>query len=83
MHAPAPKLHWGEKAGYALGDTASNFYWKVFEVYVVFFYTDVFRLPPATLATMLLVTRVFDAVADPVMGIIADRTTTRWGKFRP
>jgi GPH family glycoside/pentoside/hexuronide:cation symporter len=72
-----------EKVGYALGDTASNLYWKVFEVYVLFYYTDVFGLSPSTLGTMMLLTRLSDAVADPVMGAIADRTTTRWGKFRP
>jgi glycoside/pentoside/hexuronide:cation symporter, GPH family len=77
------KLGFLEKAGYALGDTASNFYWKIFEVYVLFFYTDVFGLSPATLGTMMLVTRLLDAVADPVMGVIADRTVSRFGKFRP
>jgi GPH family glycoside/pentoside/hexuronide:cation symporter len=72
-----------EKAGYALGDTASNLYWKMFEVFVLFYYTDVFGLAPATLGTMMLVTRLWDAVADPVMGVIADRTESRYGKFRP
>lgn len=72
-----------EKVGYALGDTASNLYWRTFEVFIVFFYTDVFGLPAATVGTMLLVTRVLDAVFDPVMGVIADRTKTRYGKFRP
>jgi GPH family glycoside/pentoside/hexuronide:cation symporter len=72
-----------EKVGYALGDTASNLYWKVFEFFVVIFYTDVFGLSPSATGTMLLVTRVMDAVADPLMGLVADRTNTRWGKFRP
>lgn len=72
-----------EKVGYALGDTASNLYWKVFEFFVVIFYTDVFGLSPGATGTMLLVTRVLDAAADPLMGLLADRTATRWGKFRP
>jgi len=72
-----------EKIGYSLGDAASNFYWKTFEFFVVFFYTDVFGITAAAVGTMLLVTRVLDAVADPVMGSIADRTRTRWGHFRP
>lgn len=77
------KLSFKEKAGYALGDTASNFYWKTFEFFLLFFYTDVFGLQAATVATMFLVTRLWDAINDPLMGIIADRTKTRFGKFRP
>jgi GPH family glycoside/pentoside/hexuronide:cation symporter len=77
------KLSWKEKAGYALGDAASNFYWKSFEFFLMFFYTDVFRLPASTTGTMFAVARIVDGVCDPVMGIVADRTNTRWGKFRP
>lgn len=77
------RLSFGEKAGYALGDSASNFYWKTFEFFIVFFYTDVFGISAAAVGTMMLVTRVLDAVADPLMGVIADRTRTRWGHFRP
>lgn len=72
-----------EKVGYSLGDAASNLYWKTFEWYLMFFYTDVFGISAAAVGTMLLVTRLADAVADPVMGSIADRTNTRWGHFRP
>jgi len=72
-----------EKVGYSLGDAASNLYWKTFEFYLMFFYTDVFGISAAAVGTMLLVTRMADAVADPVMGSIADRTKTRWGHFRP
>jgi GPH family glycoside/pentoside/hexuronide:cation symporter len=82
-HASATRLSWDEKVGYALGDTASNFYWKALEFFLLIFYTDVFGLQPATAGTMFLVTRVFDALNDPVMGAIADRTRTRWGRFRP
>lgn len=72
-----------EKVGYACGDVASNFYWRVFDVFLFIFYTDVFGLNPAIVGTMMLVTRLIDAVSDPVMGILADRTQTRMGKFRP
>ena len=72
-----------EKIGYSFGDAASNFYWKTFEFFLFFFYTDVFGISAAAVGTMLLVTRLADAVADPVMGAVADRTKTRWGHFRP
>lgn len=77
------KLSFKEKVGYALGDSASNFYWKVFEFYVLFFYTDVFGLSPGAAAWLLLYTRIWDAISDPIMGALADRTKTRWGSFRP
>jgi GPH family glycoside/pentoside/hexuronide:cation symporter len=77
------RLSFGEKVGYALGDSASNFYWKTFEFFIIFFYTDVFGISAGAVGTMMLVTRVMDAVADPIMGTIADRTKTRWGHFRP
>jgi len=77
------KLSFGEKVGYSLGDAASNFYWKTFEFFLLFFYTDVFGISAAAVGTMLLITRITDAVADPIMGTIADRTKTRWGHFRP
>lgn len=72
-----------EKIGYACGDVASNFYWRVFDVFLFIFYTDVFGLHPALVGTMMLVTRIIDAVSDPVFGAIADRTQTKMGKFRP
>ena len=72
-----------EKVGYSLGDAASNLYFQTFVVFLPIFYTDVFGLSAAAMGTMLLATRVFDAVNDPLMGMIADRTETRWGKFRP
>lgn len=72
-----------EKVGYGLGDMASSMFWKIFGMYLLFFYTKVFGISPAAVGTMLLVTRVYDSVTDPLMGIIADRTQTRWGKYRP
>lgn len=77
------RLSFGEKVGYSLGDAASNFYWKTFEFFIIFFYTDVFGISAGAVGTMMLVTRILDAVADPVMGTIADRTQTRFGHFRP
>lgn len=77
------KLSIREKLGYACGDVASNFYWRVFDVFLFIFYTDVFGLPAATVGTMMLVTRIIDAVSDPLMGAISDRTRTKYGKFRP
>jgi GPH family glycoside/pentoside/hexuronide:cation symporter len=79
----ADRISFKEKVAYSLGDSASNLYWKTFEFFLVIFYTDVFGISAAAVGAMLLVTRVADAVADPVMGSIADRTRTRWGHFRP
>lgn len=72
-----------EKIGYGLGDAASSMFWKIFSMYLMFFYTDVFGLAPAVVGTMFLITRIWDSCFDPIVGIIADRTKTRWGKFRP
>jgi GPH family glycoside/pentoside/hexuronide:cation symporter len=72
-----------EKSGYGLGDTASNLYFQMFMNFLLFFYTDVFGIPAEAAGTMFLVTRIWDTLNDPIMGIIADRTNTRWGKFRP
>lgn len=76
-------LKFSEKLGYGLGDTASNFFFQVFNIFLLYYYTDIFGLPAAAVGTMFLVTRIVDAVSDPVMGLIADRTESRWGKFRP
>jgi GPH family glycoside/pentoside/hexuronide:cation symporter len=72
-----------EKIGYGFGDAASSMYWKIFTFYLSIFYTDVFGIPAAAAGTMFLVTRIWDTANDPIMGIIGDRTNTRWGKFRP
>lgn len=77
------RLQFKEKFGYGLGDFASCLFWQTFSIYLAAFYTDIFGLAPAAVATMLLVTRTWDLFYDPVMGVIADRTQTRWGKFRP
>ena len=77
------KLSYAERAAYSAGDFASNFYWKLIDYYLLIFYTDVFGISGIAAGTMLLVTKTWDAINDPLMGIIADRTNTRWGKFRP
>jgi GPH family glycoside/pentoside/hexuronide:cation symporter len=77
------KISFKDKIGYGLGDAASSMFWKIFSVYLMFFYTDVYGLTPAVVGTMFLITRVWDSFFDILVGIIADRTKTRWGKFRP
>ena len=72
-----------EKVGYGLGDAASSMFWKLFGSYLLFFYTDIFGLPAGAVGTMFLITRFWDSFVDPVVGIIADRTQSRRGKFRP
>lgn len=77
------KLTVFEKFGYGLGDCASNLFWMSFVYFQINFYTDVFGLTAAAVATMLLITRVWDMATDIIVGMTADRTKTRWGKFRP
>ena len=77
------KLSFTEKVGYGLGDMASNFYMGFFGLFLLYYYTDVFGISPGAAATMLLVTKIVDAISDPTMGLIADRTKSRWGKYRP
>ena len=81
--AESSKLSFLEKVGYGVGDTASNFYWQTFLNFLSYFYTDVFGLSAAATGTMFLVVRIPDTCIDPVMGVIADRTNTRWGHYRP
>ena len=72
-----------EKIGYGIGDVGFNFYWANISAFLLIFYTDVFGISAAAAGTMMLVTKIVDAFTDPVMGAIADRTETRYGKFRP
>lgn len=72
-----------EKIGYGFGDFASSMFWKLFSVYLLFFYTDVFGIAAAAAGTMFLITRIWDTFLDPIIGVISDRTNTKWGKFRP
>lgn len=73
-----------EKVGYSLGDLAANLIFQTLITYLAFFYTDVYRLPAATAATIIFVVGLLGAfVFTPMIGVLADRTATRWGKFRP
>ncbi|GAA3941443.1 MFS transporter [Chitinophaga oryziterrae] len=72
-----------EKIAYGFGDMASSMFWKLFGMYLMFFYTDIFGLKAAAVGTMFLITRIWDTLFDPVAGTLADRTNSRWGKFRP
>ncbi|MBF0647566.1 MFS transporter [Dysgonomonas sp. GY75] len=77
------KITLKEKIGYGFGDAASSMFWKLFGSYLMIFYTDVFGLPAAVVGSMFLITRIWDSLFDPIVGMVADRTDTRWGKFRP
>jgi glycoside/pentoside/hexuronide:cation symporter, GPH family len=79
----ADRLKLREYVGYAVGDTASNLFFQTFNVFLTYYYVDVWGLAAMAVSQMMLLVRFTDAVADPVMGMIADRTETRWGKFRP
>ena len=74
---------WLRHVGYGFGDMTSSMFWKVFSYYLPFFYSNIFGLSLKDAGIILLVTRIWDAVSDPMMGILADRTQTRWGKYRP
>lgn len=83
MSSDNNKLLMREKISYGFGDLASVLYWQTFMLYFTYFYTDIFVIPAAAAATLFLMSRIFDGVNDPLMGMLADRTKTRWGKFRP
>jgi GPH family glycoside/pentoside/hexuronide:cation symporter len=83
LPSSSQKLSLRERVSYGFGDLASSMFWKLFSMFLLFFYTDVFGISAAAVGTMFLVTRIWDSANDPLMGIIADRTQTRWGKFRP
>ena len=72
-----------EKIGYGFGDMSSSMFWKIFSYYLPFFYSNIFGLSLVDAGVLVLVTRIWDAVSDPMMGIISDRTNTKWGKYRP
>ena len=83
MSDRSEKLSFVEKTGYSLGDAAANFVFMSMVLFQLNFYTDVFGLSASAAAAILLWPRLWDAVFDPLMGVLADRTNTRWGKFRP
>lgn len=77
------RLSTREYVAYALGDTASNLFFQTFNIFLTYYYVDVWGIPASALLLMMPLVRLWDAVNDPMMGAIADRTTSRWGKFRP
>lgn len=77
------KLSRKEKMSYGLGDFASQLSWQVVSSYLLIFYTDVFGLAPAVISVIMLVARIWDGINDPMMGMIMERTRSRWGRFRP
>jgi len=83
MTGRVQKLSFFEKAGYSLGDGAANFVFMTMILFQLTFYTDTMGLSAGVAGTLLLVGRLWDAFFDPLMGVMADRTNTRWGKFRP
>jgi len=83
MNSIVTKLSIKEKVGYGLGDTASHFVWDMVGFWLLFFYTDVYGISAAAAGTIMLIARFWDMAIDPVIGVVSDRTNTRWGKFRP
>lgn len=83
QQATSDALSLREKIGYGLGDAGGTVITCLIMNFLTFFYTDVFGLTPALVGTLFMALRVFDAVSDPIMGIVADRTQSRWGRFRP
>lgn len=83
MNTSSQKLSLKEKVGYSLGDTASHFVWDMVGFWLLFFYTDIYGISAAAAGTIMLIARFWDMAIDPVIGVVSDRTNTRWGKFRP
>ncbi len=77
------KLAVKEKVGYAFGDMAANFIFQTMVMFQLSFYTDTFGISAIAAGTLLVVVRFWDAIFDPIMGVVADKTKTKWGKFRP
>ncbi|UAB77526.1 MFS transporter [Erythrobacter sp. SCSIO 43205] len=80
---PDERISLGEKLGYGVGDLASGLMLNFFGFYLLYFFVDLGGLAPAAIGLMFLITKLIDAVTDPVMGMVADRTRTRWGRYRP
>ena len=83
MKGNEQKISFVEKIGYSLGDLAANLIFQTLMTFLAFFYTDVYKIPPNIASTIIFVGGMTGAFFNPIMGIIADRTHTRWGKFRP
>jgi GPH family glycoside/pentoside/hexuronide:cation symporter len=83
MTKDSSRLSVKEKLGYGLGDTASHFVWDMVGFWILIFYTDTFGISAAAAGTIMFIARFWDMLSDPLMGVISDRTRTKWGKFRP
>ncbi len=83
MDNTSQKISFIEKVGYSLGDLAANLIFQTLMTFLAFFYTDVYKIPPGTASAIIFTGGMIGAFFNPFMGIIADRTMTRWGKFRP
>lgn len=83
MSPTTPRLSWGQKIGYGSGDFAMNLYWQGVSLYLFYFYTDVLGMPNAMAGMIYAIGSLWDAVTDPAMGYVAERTHTRWGRYRP
>jgi GPH family glycoside/pentoside/hexuronide:cation symporter len=81
--AAIPRLGARRKLAIGVGDLGFNLYWQIASLYLLFFYTDVLRLPPATAGAIYMVALIWDAVLDPVIGLLVDRTRSRFGRYRP
>ncbi len=84
MSSKTEKLSIGEKIGYALGDLSANLIFQTLMTFIAYFYTDIYNIPTSTASAIIFFVGLFAAIIfNPLMGMIADRTNTRWGKFRP
>lgn len=83
METHTGKISVIEKTAYGLGDMASNLFYQTFTMFLLYFYTDVFGITAAAAGTMFLVVRMLDTFYDPLVGVLADRTKSKYGKFRP
>ena len=80
---PNMKVGLGEKIGYSLGDASANLVFQMMMIFQLKFYTDIFGLDGAIAGSVLLIARIVDAFVDPAVGILSDKTQTKWGKYRP
>lgn len=78
-----PKLSFGKIFGYGLGDFAFNFYWFPLQLFLTYYYTDVIGIPAATAGFITMICLIWDAIVDPFIGLVANKTRTRWGRYRP
>jgi len=83
MNTQIQKIKLGEKIGYGIGDAGLNLFFNTIAMFLLYFLTDVVGISAAAISVLFLITRMWDAVNDPLMGALADRTKTRWGKYRP